>query len=115
MKGKTFHDLLKDKFPFKPTKSQEKGFKAISEFLTNSKKNKILLIKGYAGTGKTTLIGHLVKYLSLVKKKSILLAPTGRAAKVLSSYAGNFSYTIHKKIYFTQSYTEENSLKCQLQ
>ena len=44
MKGKPFHDLLRDKFPFKPTKSQEKGFKAISEFLTNSKKNKILLI-----------------------------------------------------------------------
>ena len=114
MKGKTFHDLLKDKFPFKPTKSQEKGFKAISEFLTNSKKNKMLLIKGYAGTGKTTLIGHLVKHLSLIKKKSILLAPTGRAAKVLSSYAGNFSYTIHKKIYFTQSYTEGSEIKFSL-
>ena len=114
MKGKSFYDLLKDKFPFKPTKSQEKGFKAISEFLINYKKYKILLIKGYAGTGKTTLIGHLVKHLSLIKKKSILLAPTGRAAKVLSSYAGNSSYTIHKKIYFTLSYTDRSEIKFSL-
>ena len=103
MQGKSFENILSDKFPFKPTKSQQSSFRIIAEFLTNSTNNEILLIKGYAGTGKTTLIGHLVKNLNLVKKKSVLLAPTGRAAKVLSSYAGKSAFTIHRKIYFSKS------------
>ena len=103
MQGKSFHNILINKFPFEPTESQKKGLRTIAEFLTNSKKNEMLLIKGYAGTGKTTLIGHLVKNLNWVKKKSVLLAPTGRAAKVLSSYAGKSSFTIHRKIYFSKS------------
>ena len=103
MQGKSFENILSDKFPFKPTKSQQSSFRIIAEFLTNSSNNEILLIKGYAGTGKTTLIGHLVKNLNLVKKKSVLLAPTGRAAKVLSSYAGKSAFTIHRKIYFSKS------------
>ncbi len=103
MLGKSFHNILTDKFPFEPTESQERGFRIIAEFLTHYNSNEILLIKGYAGTGKTTLIGHLVKNLNWVKKKSVLLAPTGRAAKVLSSYAGKSAFTIHKKIYFSKS------------
>ena len=103
MQGKSFHDILTDKFPFEPTQSQVRGFRIIADFLTRSKNNEILLIKGYAGTGKTTLIGHLVKNLNWVNKKFVLLAPTGRAAKVLSSYAGKPAFTIHRKIYFSKS------------
>ena len=111
MQGKSFHNILIDKFPFEPTKSQKRGFGIIDKFITHSKKNEILLIKGYAGTGKTTLIGHLVKNLNCVKKKSVLLAPTGRAAKVLSSYAGKSSFTIHRKIYFSKSNSDGAGFK----
>lgn len=100
MQGPSFYKILNDKFPFQPTDSQAEGFKVISDFLMSSNDSSILLIKGYAGTGKTTLIGHLVKNLGYLRKKSVLLAPTGRAAKVLSSYAGKSALTIHKKIYF---------------
>tara|TARA_A100001015_G_scaffold237697_1_gene270370 strand:- start:525 stop:1949 length:1425 start_codon:yes stop_codon:yes gene_type:complete len=103
MNGQSFHKVLLEKFGFEPTESQEIGFRKIAKYLTDSDKNEMLLIKGYAGTGKTTLIGHLVKHLSWIKKKSVLLAPTGRAAKVLSSYAGKAAFTIHKKIYFPKS------------
>ena len=103
MQGKSFHNILSEKFRFEPTQSQKAGFKKIAQYLTVPQKNEMLLIKGYAGTGKTTLIGHLVKHLSWIKKKSVLLAPTGRAAKVLSSYAGKAAFTIHKKIYFPKT------------
>ena len=72
MQGKSFHDILTDKFPFEPTQSQVRGFRIIADFLTRSKNNEILLIKGYAGTGKTTLIGHLVKNLNLVLAVEIM-------------------------------------------
>ena len=92
-----------EKFPYNPTKSQIIAFKLISKFLVFTNRNEILLIKGYAGTGKTKIISHVIKNLSLVKKKSVMLAPTGRAAKVLSSYSGKSAFTIHKKIYFYKS------------
>jgi exodeoxyribonuclease-5 len=76
------------------------GFEKIAHFLSDAPDDSLLLIKGYAGTGKTTLIGHLVQQLSRIRKKSVLMAPTGRAAKVLSAYAGKNALTIHKKIYF---------------
>ena len=60
----------------------------------------MFLLKGYAGTGKTTLIGTLVNNLSKAKLKSVLLAPTGRAAKVISNYSGRHAQTIHRHIYF---------------
>src|SRR5690606_30171040 len=60
----------------------------------------IFLLKGFAGTGKTTLVGTVVSCLWRTKMKSILMAPTGRAAKVMSNYANTRSYTIHRKIYF---------------
>ena len=114
MQGKSFHDILTDKFPFEPTQSQVRGFRIIADFLTRSKNNEILLIKGYAGTGKTTLIGHLVKNLNWVNKKFVLLAPTGRAAKVLSSYAGKPAFTIHRKIYFSKSDSGGSGVKFML-
>lgn len=100
MSNPSFHNILSEKFRFEPTASQVKGFKKIAHFLSDAPDDSLLLIKGYAGTGKTTLIGHLVQQLSRIRKKSVLMAPTGRAAKVLSAYAGKNALTIHKKIYF---------------
>lgn len=95
--------LLKENLEYKPTPGQDKLFDKLSEFITNANVNEVLLIKGYAGTGKTTVVSSLVKTLKKVGLKSILLAPTGRAAKVLSSYSKKNAYTIHKKIYRQKS------------
>ena len=100
MSNPSFNNILLEKFRFEPTASQVKGFEKIAHFLSDAPDDSLLLIKGYAGTGKTTLIGHLVQQLSRIRKKSVLMAPTGRAAKVLSAYAGKNALTIHKKIYF---------------
>ena len=67
------------------------------------------MLRGYAGTGKTSLVGALVRTLDKLQQKSILLAPTGRAAKVFSAYAGHPAFTIHKKIYRQQSFSNEVS------
>tara|TARA_B100001063_G_scaffold246665_1_gene286881 strand:+ start:3568 stop:4989 length:1422 start_codon:yes stop_codon:yes gene_type:complete len=103
MLNPSFRNILSEKFRFEPTASQAKGFEKIAHFLFDAPDDSLLLIKGYAGTGKTTLIGHLVQQLSRIQKKSVLMAPTGRAAKVLSAYAGKNALTIHKKIYFPKA------------
>lgn len=71
----------------------------LEKFLPSSNGEECFVLKGYAGTGKTTLISALVKVLPQIKLKSVLLAPTGRAAKVISNYSGRKAFTIHKKIY----------------
>ena len=67
------------------------------------------MLRGYAGTGKTSLVGALVKTMDKLQQKSVLLAPTGRAAKVFSAYSGHPAFTIHKKIYRQQSFSNEVS------
>ena len=69
----------------------------------------LFLLRGYAGTGKTTLVGALVKTLSQLNQPVVLMAPTGRAAKVFSSYAGQAAYTIHKRIYRQKSITDTDT------
>ncbi|MCK0156916.1 AAA family ATPase [Cellulophaga sp. F20128] len=96
----SFFKLLKEKFPFEPTLKQLVTLEKLSQFLVSKEKNELFLLKGYAGTGKTTIIGTIVTNLWNVKMKAVLLAPTGRAAKVMSSYSNTKAYTIHKKIYF---------------
>ncbi len=93
--------LLKQKFPFEPTNGQVSLFKKMDEFLLNKDDfgNLCFLIKGYAGTGKTTVISTIIKVLPNFGYKAVLLAPTGRAAKVMSIYAKKKALTIHKKIY----------------
>ena len=71
------------------------------------RKNALYLLKGYAGTGKTSIIGTLVSNLWETKKSAVLLAPTGRAAKVISNYSKKEAFTIHKKIYFPKKDKEE--------
>lgn len=95
-----FYSLLKSKFPFQPTSKQDMVLMQLSEFIFSSSKNSLYLLKGYAGTGKTSIIGTIVSNLWQAKKSPVLLAPTGRAAKVISNYSKKEAFTIHKKIYF---------------
>ncbi|MBV7267996.1 ATP-dependent DNA helicase [Winogradskyella luteola] len=95
-----FYSLLKSKFPFQPTSKQDMVLMQLSEFIFNKSSNSIYLLRGYAGTGKTSIIGTIVSNLWQAKKSAVLLAPTGRAAKVISNYSKKEAFTIHKKIYF---------------
>ncbi|HKK57964.1 MAG TPA: AAA family ATPase [Salinivirga sp.] len=105
--------LIIKELGFEPTNDQLQASGVTSTFLVDYDKNdlreRVLMIRGYAGTGKTSLIGALVRVLDKYKKRSVLLAPTGRAAKVFSFYAKKQASTIHKKIYRQQSGKEFNS------
>ena len=101
--------LLNNKFPFEPTSQQTEVIKQLSEFVENSSSNSLFLLKGYAGTGKTTLVSSLINSLWSVGKKVVLLAPTGRAAKVLSVYSNKSAFTIHKKIYWMRTNSQGNT------
>ncbi len=90
-------------FRYKPTPGQDLLAKNLASFVAESDENAVFILKGYAGTGKTTMLSAFVKTLTKFKFRSVLLAPTGRAAKVLSSYSGQSAYTIHKTIYRQQS------------
>jgi exodeoxyribonuclease-5 len=86
-----------------PTDDQSDALKKIAGYICDNNNDVIFLMTGYAGTGKTSVISSIVKTLDLLRMKSVLLAPTGRAAKVLSSYSGKQAFTIHKKIYRQKS------------
>ena len=100
---------LNNIFPFEPTSQQIEVIKQLSEFVENFSSNSLFLLKGYAGTGKTTLVSSLIKSLWSVGKKVVLLAPTGRAAKVLSVYSKKSAFTIHKKIYWMRTNSQGNT------
>ena len=93
--------------PYDLTEDQHSALNVIVDFLISTEPDRLLLLTGYAGTGKTSLIGAMVKTLSELKQKIILLAPTGRAAKVFSSYSGQEAMTIHKNIYRQKTYSNE--------
>lgn len=105
---------LKTNFPFEPTLVQEQALQDLASYFSSTDDNEVFVLKGYAGTGKTTLIGTLVKTIGALRYKTVLLAPTGRAAKVMSAYAKRPAYTIHKRIYFAQQERQGN-LKFKLQ
>lgn len=98
---------IKENFPYQPTIEQEKTIQMLSEFLFARSAQSVFLLRGYAGTGKTSLVSSLVKTMDNLKQKVILLAPTGRAAKVFSSYSGHSAFTIHKKIYRQRSFSND--------
>ena len=102
MNSSEFNKLFLKNFKLKPTNDQSFAIQGLSEFLFNKKKVNIFLLKGYAGTGKTTLMKTLVENLYHNKMSFCLLAPTGRAAKVLSKYTERKASTIHKKIYYSK-------------
>lgn len=95
-----FYKELLIKFPFDPTTKQNKLLLKLSDFIFDHNNRALFLLKGYAGTGKTTIISTVVNSLWKINTKFVLLAPTGRAAKVISIYANKKAFTIHKKIYF---------------
>lgn len=97
--AKSFYKVLLKHFPHTPTSLQDKMLADFSTFIFNQDQHTLFLLKGYAGTGKTTVISTVVNQLWQTGKRSVLLAPTGRAAKVLSNYADREAHTIHKKIY----------------
>jgi len=97
--------LITQKLGHQPTQGQMEMIDLLAAYITgsNSASDEVFLLKGYAGTGKTSTISALVKVLDDLKINFVLLAPTGRAAKVLSNQSGKFASTIHKKIYRQQS------------
>jgi exodeoxyribonuclease-5 len=96
----SFYKLLKDNFPHTPTQKQEVALQQLAHFVLSVKKEEVFLLKGFAGTGKTTIVGDIVSNLWKTTMKAVLLAPTGRAAKVMSNYSKTQAFTIHRKIYF---------------
>ena len=87
MTSEKFRLQLKDNFPFEPTDSQRNWFNKVADFILSNSPNTAFLLKGYAGTGKTTLIGYLIRQLKYAGYKGVLMAPTGRAAKVMATYS----------------------------
>ncbi|KAA6348610.1 ATP-dependent RecD-like DNA helicase [termite gut metagenome] len=96
---------IRENFSHRLTLEQETALKSLSEFLLSSSIDATFVLRGYAGTGKTSLVGALVKAMDILQQKTVLLAPTGRAAKVFSAYAKHPAYTIHKKIYRQRAFS----------
>ena len=109
LKSKTLLKELESNFRFSFTNDQNKVVESIVDFTTSISTRSIFLLKGYAGTGKTSLIAALVKSLPAVGTRSVLLAPTGRAAKVISKYSKKQASTIHRKIYWIKSRKNGNT------
>ena len=108
MKFKEFYNLAKNHFSFKLTTKQDLTLYKLSEFILNEDDNSLFILKGYAGTGKTTILSSIINNLWKIKKSGVLMAPTGRAAKVLSNYTNTEANTIHKKIYFPKKNSSGN-------
>ncbi len=106
MQIRQVEDLIFRYFPFEPTEGQRILILALAEFILNRNKKEAFLFKGYAGTGKTTILSALVKAAPSLHLKTVLLAPTGRAAKVMAAYSGKQAFTIHKKIYMPRTTKE---------
>ena len=98
-----FEKAFKKALVHAPTPGQQQAILSISEFCTQRDPDSVFLLTGYAGTGKSTLIGGLVRTLDQFKRSSVLMAPTGRAAKVISQYSNREAFTIHRKIYVPRS------------
>ncbi len=94
-----FERLFRARLNFKPNERQEEAIRLFGDFLVSTEKYRTLILTGYAGTGKTSLIGNLVGTLQQLRRKTVLVAPTGRAAKVFSGFSGQKAFTIHKRIY----------------
>ena len=94
---------IRNAFGFTPTAEQERAIEVFTRFMTDRHEQSLMILRGSAGTGKTTLAAALVRALCSLQQKIVLLAPTGRAAKVFSLYAGHPAYTIHRRIYRQKS------------
>lgn len=93
-----FYDEFLREFSFEPTPCQDNFFRGVSDFLSTDDGD-IMVINGYAGTGKTSAVSAVINALTKRRFRCVLMAPTGRAAKVLSQISGKSAQTIHKGIY----------------
>lgn len=109
MNSEKLQEKIRSNFPFKATNEQNDIITDISEFITSIGNRSIYVLKGYAGTGKTTLVSSIVKSLTIVAKRHVLMAPTGRAAKVLAKYSKRAASTIHRKIYWIRTNKSGNT------
>ena len=109
MISKHISTQIYNEFGFETTFDQKKLIESLSEFICESSEGCIFILNGYAGTGKTTLLGALVRTLKHLKINTVLMAPTGRAAKVLSQHAESQALTIHKKIYRQKKFEGDDS------
>ena len=103
MQSITIATQIYEKLSVQPTENQKKIIESFSDYLSEDNSSTFFVLNGYAGTGKTTIIAAIVAALKSLGIKTILLAPTGRAAKVLSQYSGEKTLTIHKRIYREQT------------
>lgn len=106
MIGKHFGEIVLKNFGYEFSPAQKNAVGLFSQFFFGQKEDSLFVLKGYAGTGKTSLVAAIVNTLLSFEYKVVLLAPTGRAAKVFSAYAGYPAFTIHKKIYRQKSATD---------
>ncbi|MDD4819835.1 MAG: AAA family ATPase, partial [Flavobacteriales bacterium] len=100
--GDIFFQTFLRKFPYQPSSSQEQAMEMLSAFSQGEALSRVFVLKGFAGTGKTSIIAALVSTINEfkgIKGSTTLMAPTGRAAKIMSQYSGQRAYTIHKQIY----------------
>ena len=107
MVDKYIYKKISEYFPYEPTEEQQKAIAAIAAFAADTTPRSLLILRGYAGTGKTSVLGAVVKALHAMERPSVLLAPTGRAAKVFAEYAERDAFTIHKKIYRQKSFSND--------
>ena len=98
---------IRQNFQFEPTSSQAELFDTLDAFISGDTGSDIMLVSGYAGTGKTSAISAFISTLKTLERKFVLMAPTGRAAKVLASYSRCSAYTIHKTIYLQKTISGE--------
>ena len=94
---------IRSAFPYEPTEEQEHAVEVFAHFMTDRHEQAVMVMRGSAGTGKTTMAAAIVKAMVSLEQKIVLLAPTGRAAKVFSLYANHPAYTIHRRIYRQKS------------
>lgn len=106
MRQENIHNLLGKNLGYVPTQDQSDCMRLLAGFVAANTNDVIFLLTGYAGTGKTSMIASLVATLNTLRQKSVLMAPTGRAAKVLRAYTGMEAHTIHRKIYRQKSATD---------
>ena len=105
-----FDEILAE-FRFEPTHEQAIAMNRLAQFVDDPAAKRVFLLKGYAGTGKTAIVGALVRSMVRHRRRVVLMAPTGRAAKVFSNTSGFPACTIHKKIYRQKSMLDAGSFQ----
>lgn len=101
-------DLILHHFGLKPTEDQSKVIDSLCEFILTPDADSVFILRGFAGTGKTSLVSALVRTMEQLERECVLMAPTGRAAKVFSLYADHPAFTIHKRIYRQKSIDKDS-------